>query len=252
MRLVARACRGFLTAYDRAPSPYDLDTNGEALVVERLVGPTSTVFDVGANIGDWTAMAVARGARVHSFEISPPTARHLADRFQAHPSVSVNDIGLADRDGAIELLHYPDEPRLSTTVPGYPHGGRIERREATVRRGDDYATEAGVDHIDLLKIDVEGAEPAVLRGFSHLLAAGGIDAIQFEYGLVAVIDKFLLSDFYALLTPLGYVIGPLTPGGVVFQDYDLHLELFEHVNWVAVRTARPDLVERVRSDPPPA
>jgi len=46
---------------------------------------------------------------------------------------------------------------------------------------DRFAASRGIERIGLLKIDVEGFEPEVLRGTSGLLRAGAIDLILFEY-----------------------------------------------------------------------
>lgn len=246
-RLLARGARSFLDAHDGHRLSYDITKNGEQLVIERVTKTGSVVFDVGANVGDWTALAVARGANVHAFEISPPTAAVLEGRFGSHPGVTINRVGLADTAGETVLRHYPSNPTLSTTIPGFPHHEEFEEITVPIRTGEDYTSERGIDHIDLLKIDVEGAEPAVLRGFRPLFEAGQVDVVQFEYGLVAVIDKVLIGDLYRMLEPLGFVVGPLTGIGVLFQPYDLHLELFEYVNWVAVRADRRDLVDRLRA-----
>jgi hypothetical protein len=48
--------------------------------------------------------------------------------------------------------------------------------------------------IDLLKLDTEGAEHLVLRGFDGALARGRIAAVQFEYGRVNAVTGFLLRD----------------------------------------------------------
>lgn len=243
---VARLARSYLRSYDPSPDPYDLRTNGEQLVIERVLRPGSTAFDVGANVGDWSALALAAGATVHAFEISPETAGALSSRFTGEPQVTVHGVGLSDAPGELEIRHYPDAPVLSTTITDYPHPYRFEDLTVPVTAGADFADAHDIDRIDLLKIDVEGAEPAVLTGFGPMLERGQIDVIQFEYGLVAVIEKFLVRDFYALLEPLGFTLGPLGPDGVDFTPYRIELELFEHVNWVAVRADRGDLVDRLR------
>jgi hypothetical protein len=46
---------------------------------------------------------------------------------------------------------------------------------------DRFAATRGIDRVSLLKIDVEGFEPEVLRGAKGLLRAGAIDLVLFEY-----------------------------------------------------------------------
>jgi hypothetical protein len=87
----------------------------------------------------------------------------------------------------------------------------------------------------------------VLRGFSELLAAGGVEALQFEYGRANIVTHNLLRDHYELLEPLGYVVGKVYPGSVDFRPYDVWLdEDFLGPNYLAVRAANTALVSALR------
>lgn len=243
--VAADLVRPFLAAYDRSLDPYDIATNGERLLLERLGPHLDTVFDVGANVGEWTAVALTAGAReVHAFEIVTPTAATLRSRVSGEDRVIVNEVGLGAESGMVELLYYPDDPTLSSTATELPHDLPHETVQARVTTGDEHCRSNGIDRISLLKIDVEGEESSVLQGFSSMLSDRRIDAIQFEYGVAAVLKRFLVIDFYELFESVGYRVGPLTPGGVAFQDYSLVLERFRHVNYVAVRKDREDLIDQ--------
>jgi hypothetical protein len=107
--------------------------------------------------------------------------------------------------------------------------------EAEVITGDSYCRERGIDHVDMLKIDTEGADHLVLAGFSQMLSAGRIGVIQFEYGRLSATTKFMLADFYQLLEPQGYRLGKLFPTYVDFKPYDVRDENLEGPNYVAAR-----------------
>ena len=234
----------FVKAYDTC-TRFDIDRNGERAVLERLGPALGVVFDVGANVGDWTQAALDAGARsVHAFELSPPTAQGLAQRFAGRDDVIVNRHGLGRVNGEVSIRHYPAHPALSTTTD-YPHPAEFIELDAPVRRGDDYLGDAGIGRVDLVKIDVEGAEDAVLAGFEGALADGRIGAVQFEYGLVHHLTRFYLRDFYDLLTGHGFVLGPILPGGVRLMDYVVHLERSPFANFLAVHEQRADLLELV-------
>ena len=109
-------------------------------------------------------------------------------------------------------------------------------------RGDDFSESAEIVHIDLLKIDTEGADHLVLAGFEGMLASHNIDVVQFEYGTWALETKFLLRDFYLLFASCGYVVGRLFPRGVHFGPYDVCDEDFRGLNFVAVREALADVI----------
>lgn len=127
--------------------------------------PGMTVYDVGAHIGYYTllfARQVGRSGRVASFE---PDARnfhylkrHLAINRVGH--VDARKVAVSDQTGSARF-------KLGTGsgTGGLAADGSISVTTITL---DSYWSETG-DRPGLLKIDVEGAEEAVLRGASRLL-----------------------------------------------------------------------------------
>jgi hypothetical protein len=137
------------------------------------------------------------------------------------------------------LRHFDGAPAL-TTASDYPHPLPSVSIVGRTRRGDDYAREAGIERIDFLKIDVEGMEERVLRGFSGMFDRQAIDVVQFEYGRVNILNRFLLRDAYEFFTACGFVVGKIYPSYVDFRDYALGDEDFLGPNFLACRAARSD------------
>jgi hypothetical protein len=96
--------------------------------------------------------------------------------------------------------------------------------------------------VDFLKIDVEGAEFRVIKGFSERLDVQKIHCMQFEYGAFSTQTRFLLGDYYSLLSP-SYWMGKIFPTYVDFRDYDYTMEDFRFSNYCCVSKLRPDLLE---------
>jgi FkbM family methyltransferase len=241
----------YLSARDRRrplPGSHDPLINGEGELLRRLGRELAVVFDVGANVGDWSALVLeaSPSAEVHAFEISPPTAERLHARYRDERRVKVNVCGLSDDDAEVQITHYDELPILTSTV-SYPHHVTGRPIAAHVVRGDQYVADAGIEMIDLLKIDAEGAEQRVLAGFDRTIAAARVRAIQFEYGRVSILTHFLLHDVYELLGD-DYAIGRITPAGVAFVDYDFALETFEDSNWFAVRHGSGDRLRALASE----
>ena len=239
-RLSRRLLHGKISAYDW----YD---NGEHWLLQRLAAfRPSIVFDVGANIGDW--LTLARGAlpqaQFHAFEIVETTYAALRERFASTIGIVVHNFGLSDRSGTI-TMHLFDSCTGWASHVAYPHGSYREVA-CPVRRGDEYMQDSGVKRIDFLKINVEGAEHLVLKGFGAAIDTGQIDVIQFEYGKANIITHFLLRDFYEFLEPRGYLVGKLVPDHVDFRDYALEDEDFRGPNYVAVRRMRTDIIDALR------
>jgi FkbM family methyltransferase len=213
----------------------DAADSGEFELIERAaVLGLATVFDVGANVGDWTRHVCTHSAAatVHAFEIVPETFARLREQLaDLTARVRLNQFGLLDTNGEIEVFVSGDS--LTSSVHDRADGVAKRKQPCPVRRGGDYARDQGIEHIDFLKIDVEGAEWRVLNGFSEYFDRHAVRIVQFEYNWFAIESHFLLIDFYRFLTRRDYVLGRLTPSGVVFMDYRYPLEDFYGPNYVA-------------------
>ncbi len=249
LRRIARNCDRYLKHFWNE-SNWEFSTNGEDFVVQTLsrawVNRRVRVFDVGANRGEWSSMILGRFPEVelHSFEIVPDTFERTRQALESatgpKQTLKLNPIGLSDREGEIEMSYFPDVDNGSSIAP-LPHGIRTEKRKVRITTGDRYATSINIDRIDLLKVDTEGHDLAVLTGMKGILDK--VTCIQFEYGHVCVPARVFLADFYSLLTPLGYRIGRLFPDGVAFKEYSVfHDEHFRAGNYIAIRETESALI----------
>jgi len=137
--------------------------------VELLGRPVRTVIDVGANVGAYTLHAWSRHRRatIHAFEPAPGTAELLRENVGDLPGVVVHEVALTDRDG-VEPLHL--SPRNT---------GQHSLRFVGPRAGDAIPVStrhagAEIDRvapgpIDVLKIDTEGSEVAILEAMGPAL-----------------------------------------------------------------------------------
>jgi FkbM family methyltransferase len=227
---------------------FDFRSNGESRVLALLAGRAPhVVLDVGANRGDWSRMAegLLPQAAIHAFEIVPDTFRTLSQNVAGKPRIVPHPVGLSDAEGDIDVFFAEGKSEIATCVTGISesiHGYSPPRVRTRVTTGDLFCEREGIERVDFLKLDVEGFEPNVLRGFARMLAAGRIGAIQFEYGYGNIVSRFLLRDFYELLGPLGMRIGKIYPRGVEFRDYDLRAENFLGSNFLAVQASQDELI----------
>lgn len=235
---------------------YNMHSNGELSVLRRLArtGSINTVFDVGANRGDWSDLVTSLygSARIHAFEIVPETFAHLKARFENNGNMILNDVGLADTDETLTVYFSPERHWIATCVAGFSetfHLYRPEPLKVSATTGDRYCELREIDHIDLLKIDVEGLEPRVLKGFESMLRAGRINVVQFEYGYINIDTHFLLKDYYHYLSQFNMQIGKIYPNHVDFRPYRHVDENFYGPNYMAVRADRSDLLCALRGTP---
>jgi FkbM family methyltransferase len=154
------------------------------------VEPGMTVFDVGASHGYYTLLfaKTAGPDHVHAFE---PEQRNFARlrmnlELNGFESLHASRLAVVDRPRDVDLNVFPPElygwhtlGTPSMEVDGKPATPVAQQRIRGVTL-DDYSSEHGVERIDLLKLDVEGAELEVLRGAARLLREGRIACILFE------------------------------------------------------------------------
>ena len=239
LRTVAKLCRQYLKWFGN--SSYRAEKNGERWLLETLAGEKIlTVVDVGANVGKWSLLAVERfpEATVLALEIVPATAAELRVRVQGRERIRPFDLGLADQSGTLTIRYNPAVSAHST-LTDYPYTWKGEKIECPVIRGDEFLARERIQHVDFLKIDVEGAEHLVLRGLEVSLREGRIRFVQFEYGPRNILTRFLLKDFYELFDRHGYVVGKIYPDYVEIRDYQLVDEDFLGSNYLACRADDP-------------
>ncbi len=143
------------------------------LFIDRLTAATVFV-DVGANIGYYTAIAAdqfAGSGHVFAFEPDPDNFQLLNKNLQENDLLHVDAVNaaLSDQRGEGHLF-------LNTSNFGdhqiYDDGTGRNSRPIKLINGADYLNHK-VNHIDLLKIDTQGAEFHVVAGLMPLLQASG-------------------------------------------------------------------------------
>ena len=147
---------------------FNPDYNIEELDFLRAHTPAGGVFvDVGANVGTY-ALVLARqvGADGKVIAIEPYPVTHARLRFNCAASgnsqVSLVAAAAGPSDGEVLIETDGDNLGASHIVTGEPGGNAIKVPSLRLMR---ILVEAGADHVDTLKIDVEGFEDRVLTSF---------------------------------------------------------------------------------------
>ena len=172
-----------------------------------MLRPGMTFVDVGANVGYFTllaANAVQPKGRVIAFEPSHTLYAALASAVSKNRLSHVMPVnaGLSDQNGFIDLYLNPEFGNNSPTMVRH---AASEVSRVTTQRLDDFLKAEHIERVDLMKIDVEGFEPAVLAGAGSLLKDGTIRAILCEFN-----DEWLRmngsnpADLWNLLVEAGF------------------------------------------------
>ena len=237
---IARLAEKYLNFYNGFS--YNFTKNGEEDLINklRLLEP-KIIFDVGANIGEWTKIAMKSfpTSMIHSFELSKETYVNLSRNIQS-PRVVLNNFGLAAEEGEFTYKDYGENSGVNTILLSATFHDSINKPNlvtAQLRKGDSYCDENQIEFIDFLKIDVEGAEHLVLAGFEKMLKKKAVRLIQFEYGYTNGDSKFLMRDFYEYFENLGYITGRVRKGFITFDQWTYkHNDFNSGPNYVAIRS----------------
>jgi FkbM family methyltransferase len=215
---------------------HDIYSNGEYWLIKRLaVLDPRVVFDVGANTGKYCSLLIRHyhQAAVYCFEPVTKTFELLKAAIK-NDKVHFIKKGLYQENSTLTINLYPSHTHASLfelkAVP-YESTG-LEQIELV--RGDDFIRENKIDHIDLLKLDIEGAELGALKGLKNSFEQKKIRVVQFEYGYINITTKNLLIDYYEFFESVGYAVGKLYPKSVDFRKYKFKHEDFIGPNFVAV------------------
>jgi FkbM family methyltransferase len=201
----------------------------------------TTFLDVGANRGEWTRSVLQSfpSANVFSLEILPSTFTLLQGALGSEPRAKLFNIGLADRAGVVEVNASLDNDLLSGLRSKYSPNFGCEIVEAAVVAGDDFLAEQGIQTVDFIKIDVEGAEPLVLRGLEKTIEGKRVSVVQIEHGH----SEWQLKDYGRFFSDRGFVFGKVFPR---YCDFSRNYSEFRQAvvsNYVAIRADRLDLLE---------
>jgi FkbM family methyltransferase len=168
----------------------------------------ATVFvDVGAHNGAYSllARAVRPGITVHAFEPAPSARARLERNLAANDvqGIIVHSVALGDRTGVAPLYVTGTGGVESSLLPGFRSGTEsVEVRTATLDA-------VGIPRVDVIKIDTEGTEAAVIRG-----AAGTIQRDRPLIVCEVLAGEPTEADLPLLLDELGYLAYHLTARGL--------------------------------------
>jgi FkbM family methyltransferase len=143
----------------------------ERRFVERFVKPGMIVLDVGAHAGFYTLLTsklVGRSGRVFAFEPSPREREYLFRHLRLNRcrNVTVEPVALSDRRGDGELFVFDRATGCNSFHPGDRRGAQVVTVPITTL--DDLFAAGVFTTVDVVKMDIEGAELPALRGAERI------------------------------------------------------------------------------------
>lgn len=178
----------------------DVHMNGEDEVLIHLgqINPSPTIFDVGANIGEY-AQLIKKDipkARVFSFEPNP----YAFEKLSKLEGICAINKGMGSRNDVLKL-YMPsgknESSHATIIADAFDNKYELDNAEIQISTIKNFCLEKKITQIDFLKIDTEGYEMEVMKGAEEILQT--IPFIQFEMNYHFIYTRTFLRDFYELL-----------------------------------------------------
>jgi len=180
--------------------------HGTEKFFQTLLRPDMVVVDVGANLGIYTLHAAKAGCQVHSFEPTPTIFSLLrenlkANEFEGSTKIHLYEIAAAEEEKIVDF-------HVCQTVSG--HNSMLYAPDTvteTIKVKASKLDSILSGNIDIVKIDVEGAEQLVLQGMTQIINNNPQIKIIIEYApenlTKANVDP---QKFFGYIKSLGFEI----------------------------------------------
>jgi FkbM family methyltransferase len=198
----------------------EIRTNGcyepeTVAVIRGLLAPGMVYVDVGAYIGHHTIIgsaAVGPGGQVHAFEASPSTYAELLANVRLNQCTNTvcNNVALSDRAGTAPF-YLADVSEAAANSLGRTVHTSERHIDVAVRTLDDYFESKSIHRVDLVKVDVEGAELLFVRGAARTLQRFK-PALILEFSKHSSAFSYDSDDLATELGAMGYhlfQVGPM-------------------------------------------
>lgn len=197
---------------------YELRRTGDAFSLQKelIKGRDPVIFDVGAHVG-----SVARKYRqafplasIYCFEPFPPSFEQLLQNLEGDTRISCHKVALCEKKGRAVLnanVSSSTNSLLATDIRGSRYWGEglldtMSQVDVDTTTIDCFFYENGISHIDILKLDVQGAEFGVLNGATaEVLSHQKVSLIYTELIITPTYEgQHKLHEYLALLDSRGY------------------------------------------------
>ncbi len=228
---------------------HDIQSNGELTILKKLsTFDPLIIVDGGANVGNYALLAskICVNAKIFSFEPVNDTFSQLENNVRNNPNITPIRKGFYYENCKKKInLFSSNEHSSIYNLEGLSYD-TLDGINIELYKGDDFIKDYNIDEVDMLKLDLEGAEYDALLGFENAVKNGKIRLIQFEYGYINITTKKLLIDFYNFFEANGYIVGKVFPKNVEFRNYQFKYEDFLGPNHVAVKKSDAKLIALLR------
>ena len=218
------------------------NVSGETYFLKKYVSKikNGVIFDVGANVGDYSKLLreLNKEVEIYSFEPHPITFKKLLENTK-RLNIKTYNLGVGSKDGILRLYDYADSDgsshaSLYREVIEEIHKGKVIEHEVKIIDLDKFVVEHGIDRVNLLKIDTERNELNILKGFEKFISQNKVNMIHFEFNEMNTISRVFFKDFWQFLPNYNFY-RMLKDGLMPIKNYNpVFCEIFGYQNIVAI------------------
>lgn len=234
----------------------NMNSNGEFRFLSNYLSSTpKVIFDVGANIGEWSLCCsqLSLQSNIYAFEPTPHIFRILKlNTF--NKNIACFNYAISKDNSKCTFYLYNDSFQTDFSELNSIYERAILKNqfnlspksiEIKTNSLDSFCFERNIDQIDFVKIDTEGNEYNILLGAKKLLTNGSIKVVQFEYGGTYLDANAYLKDCFFYLKNLHYKIYRILPNGLLeIAEWDDKLENYAYSNYIAIQKDQISLIPK--------
>jgi FkbM family methyltransferase len=182
----------------------------EIQLVREILKEGDIFFDVGANIGYYSFIAsqqVKSTGLVHAFEPISRNIRAITDGIETNAisNIAVNQLAISDTEGKLTIFQADKDIGNSGWASIIQTKLKHHPIEVTVTTLDSYVQKHNIAKIDLIKMDIEGAEFEAIKGMKTILTGSHKPSIILELNEFLLKQRALPSrDILTYLKQYGY------------------------------------------------
>jgi len=193
----------------------DTNKTGELYFIKNILkekfnkadGGEIIIFDVGANIGDYSLSLkkIFPLSTIYAFEPNPVSFKKLTEVKEIIAEFHPFCLGLGSGKSQTKIFTYKNHPQsehatiIKDVMVQLHKSEEVEEYAVDIVSLDSFCEEMNIDRIHFIKIDTEGYELEVLKGAVKLIKNKAIEVIQFEFNEMNIFSKVFMKDFYFML-----------------------------------------------------
>ena len=174
------------------------------------------IIDGGANLGNYSLNVnkIIPDSNIYAFEPVEKTFNLLKNNISGYSKIIAVNKGLFDKNCEMQINVYPSHTHSSIyDIESLPYNV-VETEKINLIKGDNFIKENNISNIDLLKLDLEGAEFDAIQGFSKALNEKKIRIIQHIF--------FGQLDIYSQTVSIVTFVQLVAPSITIFQHITVY------------------------------